>query len=98
MNFFTATESFPSGQGTIEQDRCVWRAWVTAQRQRKIEPEHRPYKLSIDAASAKGGRLELIAFLFFGVLVSAATLYCGTELRVVNSGALEQTVQALLMR
>ncbi len=52
-----------------------------------------------EAASPKFGRLELIAFLFFGVLVSAATVYCGIELfHMVNSGALEQTVQTLLTR
>jgi hypothetical protein len=53
----------------------------------------------MEAASSKFGRLELIAFLFFGVLVNAATVYCGIELfHMVNSGALEQTVQTLLTR
>jgi hypothetical protein len=42
-------------------------------------------------------QLELIAFLFFGFLVSATAVYSGAELfHLANSGALEQTVPALL--
>jgi hypothetical protein len=44
-------------------------------------------------------QIELIAFLFFGVLVSAAIAYCCTELfHLVNSGTLERTVQTLLLK
>jgi hypothetical protein len=50
-------------------------------------------------AAPKFGGFELFGFLFFGVLVSAATVYCGMEwLRVVNSGALQHTVQVLLSK
>jgi len=82
-----------------EQGYCAGRKRPTAQLRSEIEPERRLYKLSGEAVSPKVGRLDLIAYLFFGVLVSAATVYCGTELfHVVNSGGLEQTVQALLSR
>jgi hypothetical protein len=65
----------------------------------KTEPECRLWKLSMGAGSREGRRLESIVFLFFGLLVSATVVYCGTELfHVINSGALEQTVQALVTR
>jgi len=93
------TESFQFRKGTREQGRCAGRQRLIAQPRSDIEPEHHLYKLSRESASHRFGRLELITFLFFGILVSAATVYCGTELfHVVNSGALEQTVQTLLSK
>jgi hypothetical protein len=96
-NFFMPGESFPFCKGSMERERRNRRRQLTVQIPRKTEPEGRLWKLSMEAASLP--KLELILFLFFGVLVSAAEIYCGTELsHVVNDGALEQTVQALLMR
>jgi hypothetical protein len=86
-------------KGNTEQGRCAGRQRLTAQLRSEFEPEHRLWKLSVEAASTKFGKVELIAFLFFGVLVSAATVYSFSELfHLLNSGALEQTVQALLIR
>ena len=89
----------PLDTGIRKQGYCGGRRRPTAQLRSEIESEHSFYGLSREAASPKFSRLELIAFLFFGVLVSGATVYSGTELiHVVNSGALEQTVRTLLSR
>jgi hypothetical protein len=96
---FVHAESFQFRKGTRKRGRRAWRQRLTAQLRSEIKPEDRLYKLSREAASHRFDRLELIAFLFFGVLVSAATVYCGTELfHLVNSSSLEQTVQMLLTR
>jgi hypothetical protein len=96
-NFFIPRESFHFRKGSVEEDRRNRRQRLTVQGRSKTEPESRLWKRSMEAASLKDCKLELIALLFFGSLVSAAALYCGTELfQVVNSGALEHTVQALL--
>jgi len=96
-NFFIPRGSFHFSKGSVEYDRHNRRQRRTVQLRSKTEPESRLWKRSMEAASLKDGQLELIAFLFFGSLVSAAAAYCGAELfQVVNSGALEQTVQALL--
>jgi hypothetical protein len=100
--FFTPDVRFQSHQGTKEQCSCAERRRITANLRSRIEPEQRLWKLSMEAACLTFGKVELIAFLFLGflgVLVSTATVYCGTELfHGVNSGALEQTVQTLLSR
>ena len=98
-NTFIHAQSFQFRKGTREQGRCAGRQRLMAPLRSEIEPEHRLYKLSREAASHRFGRFELIAFLFFGVLVSAATVYCGTELfHLVNSCAFDQSVQTLLSR
>jgi hypothetical protein len=97
--YLIPADSLQLGTRIREPGRCGGRQRLMAPLRSEIEPEHRLYKLSMEAASSKFGRLELIAFLFFGVLVNAATVYCGIELfHMVNSGALEQTVQTLLTR
>ena|SRR5271167_929 len=97
--FFTPDVRVQFHQGTKEQCSCAERRRITANLRSRIEPEQRLWKLSMEAACLTFGKVELIAFLFLGVLVSTATVYCGTELfHVVNSGALEQTVQTLLSR
>jgi hypothetical protein len=98
-NTFIHAESFQFRKGTRKQGRCAGRQRLIAQLRSEIEPADRLYKLSREAASHTFGRLELIAFLFFGVLVSAATVYCGTELfHLLVSGSVEHVVQALLPR
>jgi hypothetical protein len=97
--FFIPAESFQLPNRTREQGRCAGWQRLTAKLPSRIEPEHRLWKLSTEAASPKFGRLELIAFLFLVVLVSAATIFSFDELlHVVKRGALEQTVQALMTR
>ena len=99
VNFFIPTKSFYFRKENTEQERCNGGRRLIVQIRSKTGSENPLWKLSLGADSRKGRRLELIAFLFFGVLVSAAAVYCGTELLyVINSGALQQTVQALLTR
>ena|SRR5208282_1105188 len=89
----------PFDAGFTEQGYCAGKKPLTAPLRTEIEPEHRLYKLSREAASPKFGRLEMIAFLFFAILVRAATVYSGAELiQVVNDDAFEQTVRTLLSR
>jgi hypothetical protein len=96
-NFFIPRQSLYFGKGKVEQDRRNGRQRATVRIPDKTEPESRLWKVSMETASLKASRLELIAFLLSGFLVCAAAVYCGSELLyVVNSDALEQTVQALL--
>jgi hypothetical protein len=96
-SFLIPADSLQLGTIFTEPVRCAGRQRQMAQFRSEIEPEHCLYKLCREAATPKRHRLELISFLFFGALVSAATVYYVTELfYVVNSGALEQTVQTLL--
>jgi hypothetical protein len=96
-NPFISRESFRFIKGKVELDRRNGRRRPTVRIRNKTEPENRLWKLSTGTASHKGCKLEFIVFLFFGSLVSAAAVFCGTELfQVVNGGALEQTVQVLL--
>src|SRR5271166_1961184 len=98
-NSFIHAESFQFRKGTREQGRRAGRQRLMAPLRSEIEPEHRLYKLSREAASHRFGRFELIAFLFFGVLAGAVTVYCGIELfHLVNSCAFDQSVQTLLSR
>jgi hypothetical protein len=96
-NFFIPRESFHFSKGSVEEDRRNRRRRLTALIRSKTEPDNRLWKLSMEAASLKACKLELIAFLFFGALASVAAMSCGAELfHMANSGALEQTVQTLL--
>jgi hypothetical protein len=91
--------SFQFRKRTTVKGRCARRPRLIAQHRSEIEPQQRLHKLSREAASPKLVRLELLAFLFLGVLVGAAAAYCSTELfDVINSGALDQTVQTLLSK
>jgi len=97
--FFTPDVRFQFHQGTKEQCSCAERRRITANLRSRIEPEQRLWKLSMEAASPKFAKVGLIVFLFLAVLVSAATVCSFSELvHLVNSGALEQTVQTLLSR
>ena len=94
-NLFIPREFFHFPKRNV--DRHKRRQRPGARVQRESAPEHRLWKLSMVSASLTSSQGESIAFLFFGLLASAAAVYCGTELfNVVNSDALEQTVQALL--
>jgi hypothetical protein len=98
-NFFIPTEPFHFSKGKVEQKRRPGRQGLIVQIRSKTQPENRLWKLSLEASSLKSRNLELTVFLFFGLVATAAAVYCGTELfQVVKSGALEQTVQALLAR
>jgi hypothetical protein len=95
-DFFIPRDLFHFSRSNADQDRRKRRR-LTVQIRSKTEPDNRLWKLSMEVASLKSHKLELIAFLFFGALASAAAVPCGAELfHLANSGALEQTVQTLL--
>jgi hypothetical protein len=97
-SFFVVADSLQRTRSR-EPRSCVGRPVLLAQPRSEIEPEHRLYKTFREASSPKSGGLELIAFLFFGVLGSGATLYCGAELfHLVDSGALQHAVQTFLSK
>jgi hypothetical protein len=99
FNSLIDAESLQFRKRTALKGRCARRQRLMTQHRSEIEPEQRLYKLSREAASPKLVRLELLAFLFLGILVSLAAAYCSTELfEVINSGALDQTVQTLLSK
>jgi hypothetical protein len=98
-SFFVVADSSQPRTRSREPRSCAGRLVLLAQPRSEIEPEHRLYKTFREASSPKSGGLELIAFLFFGILGSGATLYCGAELfHLVDSGALQHTVQTLLSK
>ena len=65
----------------------------------KAEPETRLWKLCAEAASPRLSRFEWIAILVFAASALVAMTCCTFEwIRLANSGALDQTVRALLTR
>src|ERR1700733_14766194 len=87
-NLFIPRTPFHFIKAKAKQDRRKSRQRPTHRIRCENEPENRLWKLSMEAASLKDAKLELIALFFFGFLVSAAAAYCGAELfHGVNSGA-----------
>ena len=69
-----------------------------ALRRSKGKREYNLYELSRKAASHSFGRFEMVVFLFFGVLASAATVAsCIEFFQALHDGALERTVELLLL-
>jgi hypothetical protein len=65
----------------------------------EAEPEPRLWKLCAEAASPRLSRFEWIAILVFAASALAALACCAFEwIQLTNSGALDQTVRALLTR
>ena len=65
----------------------------------EAEPETRLWKLCAEAASPRLSRFEWIAILVFAASALAAMACCSFEwIQLANSGALDQTVRALLTR
>ena len=65
----------------------------------EAEPETRLWKLCAEAASPRLSRFEWIAILVFAASALAAMACCAFEwIQLANSGALDQTVRALLTR
>ena len=65
----------------------------------EAEPEARLWKLCAEAASPRLSRVEWIAILLFAASALAAMACCAFEwIQLANSGALDQTVRALLTR
>jgi hypothetical protein len=65
----------------------------------ETEPERRLWKLCGEAAPPRFSGIEWIALLLFGTSALGALAFCFSEwFHLFNSGALDQTVRALLAR
>ena len=98
-NIYLLGEPLQSDQGLKEQNSVAMRRLPVAGAKAEGEPESRLWKVCADAASPRLSGLEFAAFFLFGVLALSALAYCFSELfHVLNSGALDETVRALLRR
>jgi len=98
-NFHILAKTLQSDQGLKEQNRVAIRQpWFTRPKA-VAEPEARLWKVCAETASPRLSGFEWIAFLLFGALALGTLAYCFSELfHLLNSGALDQTVRALLTR
>jgi hypothetical protein len=72
---------------------------LLSQPKAEAEPETRLWKLCAEAASPRLSRFEWIAILVFAASALLAIACCTFEwIQLANSGALDQTVRALLTR
>lgn len=72
---------------------------LLSQPKAEAEPETRLWKLCAEAASPRLSRFEWIAILVFAASALAAMACCSFEwIQLAKSGALDQTVRALLTR
>ena len=93
------TKHFQVGQDTREQMPCLAPRRPSASLTRKINPEQSLRELRRQAASLKSGWVELLLFLFFGLVAIVAMMGCISELfQLLGSAVLEQTVRALLTK
>jgi hypothetical protein len=93
------TREFQPRQRASEQV-CRPGAWrPAASFRREIHPEKSLWELRRKTASLKSDRVELLVFLFFGLVVIVAMMGCISELfQLLGNAVLEQTVRALLTK
>jgi len=98
-NFHVLAKPLQPDQGRNEQPRVASGQPSFARPKVEAEPEARLWKVCAEEASSRLGALEWMMLLFFGVLALGAVGFCFSELfDLLSSGALEQTVRALLTR
>jgi hypothetical protein len=93
------TKQFQLHQSTSEQVGCPSAQRLTADLVSEINPEQSLRELRRDTASLKPGRVELLFFLFFGLVAVLAIAGCFSQLlHLLDGDTLEQTVRALLTK
>jgi hypothetical protein len=93
------TKEFQLHQSTSELLGCSSAQRLTADLIGEINPEQSLRELRRQTASLKSGRVELLVFLFFGLVAVVATVCCIAELfHLLGDAVLEQTVRALLTK
>ena len=98
-NFYILAKPLQAAEGIKEQSRVPARQLSVVQPKAETEPEERLWKICAEATSPRLNGFEWIAFLFFGALALGALAFCFSELfYLLNSGALDETVRALLTR
>jgi hypothetical protein len=98
-NFYVLAKPLPPDQGLKERIGAATEQARFRLPKAKAEPEARLWKVCRAAVSPRFSLLESVAFLLFGALSLAVLACCFSELlRFLSSGALDQTVHALLTR
>ena len=96
-NFTILTEPLESLQGLKDQRQAAAGPRPLSRSKAETEPEARLWKLCAEVASPRLSVFEWVTFLLLGVL-SLGALACGFWglFHLFNTGALNQTVRALL--
>jgi hypothetical protein len=98
-NFFVLTKPLQPDQGLNERPRVASGQPSFARPKVEAEPEARLWKVCAEEVSSRLRALEWTTLLFFGVLALGALAFCFSELfDLFASGALDQTVRALLTK
>jgi hypothetical protein len=98
-NFHVLEKPLQPDQGLKVQQRVATEQPSFAPPKVEAEPEARLWKVCAETASRRYGALEWITFLLLGVLALGAAGFCFAELfQLINSGAPDQTVRALLTK
>ena len=98
-NFTILAEPLESRQGLKDKRQAAAGPRPLSRSKAETEPESRLWKLCAEAASPRLSGAEWIALLFLGASALAALALCLSEsFHLLNSGALDQTVRALLTR
>jgi hypothetical protein len=98
-NFFIPAERLKLRPSISEQSRQPAARQSTANVRVELAPEHRLWKVCGEAASSKLGKVDVLVFAFFAIVAVIATACSFSELfHTLGSGALEQTVRALITR
>ena len=98
-NFTILAEPLESHQGLKDKRQVAARQRSFSRSKAETEPEARLWKLCPEAAPARLSGVEWIALLSFGASALGALAFCFSEsFHLLNSGALDQTVRALLIK
>ena len=98
-NFYILAKPLQPDEGIREQSQVATRQLSVARPKAEAEPQERWWKVCAAAASPRLSGFEWIAFLVFGASALGALACCFCELfHLVNSGALDEAVRALLTR
>jgi hypothetical protein len=98
-NFTILAEPLESHQGFKDKRRIAAGPCPLSRSEAETEPEARLWKLCAEAASPRLSGAEWIALLSLGASALAALALCLSEsFHLFSTGALDQTVRALLAK
>jgi hypothetical protein len=93
------TREFQRRQSTSEQVSCAGAGRPAASFRREIHPEQSLRELRRKTAFLNSDGVELLVFLFFGLVAIVAMMGCISELfHLLDNAVLEQTLRALLTK
>ena len=98
-NFTILAEPLESHRGSKDERRAGAGPRPLSRSKAETEPEARLWKLCAEAASPRLSGVEWVALALFGASALAALTFSFSEwFHLFNTGALDQTVRALLSR